>query len=92
MHCLKKPLGIVLKSVNIRIAYGEIAYYALFGVDIIRQLPFAKCKAFLRQDPVHATSRAHLWDLLAGRKTNGIIFTTMRILSVAISSNFLEAR
>ncbi|WP_039981234.1 type I restriction endonuclease subunit R [Selenomonas sp. oral taxon 149] len=39
---------------------------------------FAKCKAFLRQDPVHATSRAHLRELLAGRQANGIIFTTMQ--------------
>ena len=39
---------------------------------------FARCKEFLRQDPVHATSRAHLRDLLAGRQANGIIFTTMQ--------------
>ena len=39
---------------------------------------FARCKAFLRQDPVHATSRAHLRELLAGRQVNGIIFTTMQ--------------
>lgn len=39
---------------------------------------FARCKEFLRQDPVHATSRAHLRELLAGRKANGIIFTTMQ--------------
>lgn len=39
---------------------------------------FAKCKKFLRQDPVHATSREHLRTLLAGRKANGIIFTTMQ--------------
>ncbi len=39
---------------------------------------FAKCKNFLRQDPVHAESREHLKSLLAGRKANGIIFTTMQ--------------
>ena len=39
---------------------------------------FAWCKEFLRQEPVHATSRAHLRDLLAGRQANGIIFTTMQ--------------
>lgn len=39
---------------------------------------FAKCKEFLRQDPVQAESRAHLKELLNGRKANGIIFTTMQ--------------
>lgn len=39
---------------------------------------FAKCKSFLRQDPVHAERREHLKSLLAGRKANGIIFTTMQ--------------
>ena len=39
---------------------------------------FVRCKEFLRQEPVHATSRAHLRDLLAGRQANGIIFTTMQ--------------
>ena len=39
---------------------------------------FAKCRAFLRQEPVHAESREHLKSLLAGRKANGIIFTTMQ--------------
>ncbi len=39
---------------------------------------FAKCKAFLRQEPMHAKSREHLKSLLAGRKANGIIFTTMQ--------------
>lgn len=39
---------------------------------------FAKCKDFLRQDPVHAESREHLKTLLDGRKANGIIFTTMQ--------------
>lgn len=39
---------------------------------------FAKCKDFLRQEPMHAESREHLKTLLAGRKANGIIFTTMQ--------------
>lgn len=39
---------------------------------------FAKCKAFLRQEPMHAQSREHLKTLLAGRQANGIIFTTMQ--------------
>ena len=39
---------------------------------------FAKCKDFLRQEPMHAESREHLRTLLAGRQANGIIFTTMQ--------------
>lgn len=39
---------------------------------------FVKCKEFLRQEPMHAESREHLRSLLAGRKANGIIFTTMQ--------------
>lgn len=39
---------------------------------------FAKCKDFLRQDPIQATSRAHLKKLLEGIKANGIFFTTMQ--------------
>lgn len=39
---------------------------------------FAKCKEFLRQNPVHAESRKNLKELLEGRKANGIIFTTMQ--------------
>lgn len=39
---------------------------------------FAKCKNFLRQEPMHAQSRVHLKSLLDGRKANGIIFTTMQ--------------
>ncbi|MBS4926738.1 MAG: type I restriction endonuclease subunit R [Ruminococcus bicirculans] len=44
---------------------------------------FAKCKEFLRQEPVQAESRAHLKDLLNGRKANGIIFTTMQKFEVS---------
>ena len=39
---------------------------------------FAKCREFLRQEPVHAESREHLKSWLEGRKVNGIIFTTMQ--------------
>ena len=39
---------------------------------------FAKCKYFLRQEPVQAESRENLKTLLAGRQANGIIFTTMQ--------------
>ena len=39
---------------------------------------FAKCKEFLRQDPIHAQSRQNLKEILDGRKANGIIFTTMQ--------------
>lgn len=49
---------------------------------------FAKCKDFLRQEPVHATCRkltetsgkndVGLKDWLNGRQANGIIFTTMQ--------------
>ena len=48
--------------------------------DLDEQLysQFAKCKDFLRQTPVQATSRENLKTLLAGRKANGIIFTTMQ--------------
>ena len=48
--------------------------------DLDNQLygQFAKCKDFLRQEPIHAESREHLKALLAGRQANGIIFTTMQ--------------
>lgn len=39
---------------------------------------FAKCKDFLRQEPIQAESRENLKSLLAGRQANGIIFTTMQ--------------
>lgn len=39
---------------------------------------FAKCKSFLRQEPLHAQSREHLKSLLDGRQANGLIFTTMQ--------------
>ena len=39
---------------------------------------FSKCKDFLRQTPVQATSREHLRNLLDNIKVNGIIFTTMQ--------------
>ncbi len=39
---------------------------------------FAKCKVFLRQEPIQAQSRENLKELLVNRKANGIIFTTMQ--------------
>jgi len=39
---------------------------------------FCDCKAFLRQDPKQATSRANLLELLKGHQANGIFFTTMQ--------------
>ena len=39
---------------------------------------FSRCKDFLRQQAVQASSRENLKDLLEGRKANGIIFTTMQ--------------
>ena len=39
---------------------------------------FVKCKDFLRQEPLQAESRENLKTLLASRKVNGIIFTTMQ--------------
>ena len=39
---------------------------------------FGRCKHFLRQSPVQATSRENLKELLVGREANGIIFTTMQ--------------
>lgn len=38
---------------------------------------FCDCRDFLRQQPVQAQSRAHLIQLLAGRKASGIFFTTI---------------
>ena len=48
--------------------------------DLDNQLygQFAKCKDFLRQVSVQATTREHLRELLEGRTANGIIFTTMQ--------------
>lgn len=48
--------------------------------DLDNQLysQFFKCKNFLRQEPIQAENREHLKSLLAGRKANGIIFTTMQ--------------
>ena len=39
---------------------------------------FGRCKDFLRQSPVQATSRENLKELLVGREATGIIFTTMQ--------------
>ena len=39
---------------------------------------FSRCMEFLREQPVSATSRSNLGSLLAGRKSGGIIFTTIQ--------------
>ncbi|MDE2545651.1 MAG: type I restriction endonuclease subunit R, partial [Methanocorpusculum sp.] len=48
--------------------------------DLDNQLfsQFSNCKDYLRQTPIQAESRTDLRQLLAGRKANGIIFTTMQ--------------
>lgn len=48
--------------------------------DLDNQLygQFARCKDFLRQEPIQAENREHLKSLLDGRQANGIIFTTMQ--------------
>ncbi len=48
--------------------------------DLDNQLysQFAKCKDFLRQEPIQAKSRDNLKELLDKRQANGIIFTTMQ--------------
>ena len=48
--------------------------------DLDNQLfgQFSRCTGFLRQQPVNATSRSMLGELLAGRKSGGIIFTTIQ--------------
>ena len=48
--------------------------------DLDNQLfaQFSRCKDFLRQTPVNATSRAELQDLLRDRKAGGVIFTTIQ--------------
>jgi type I restriction enzyme R subunit len=43
----------------------------LFGV-------FSRCRELLWQAPIQAESRAHLRELLAGRQSGGIIFTTIQ--------------
>lgn len=53
--------------------------------DLDNQLfgQFAKCKDFLRQTPIQATSRQHLKELLKDRQANGIFFTTMQKFEVS---------
>ncbi|MDN6670462.1 MAG: type I restriction endonuclease subunit R [Tetragenococcus koreensis] len=48
--------------------------------DLDEQLyaQFAKCTNFLRQEPVQASNREELKNLLDGRQANGIIFSTMQ--------------
>lgn len=48
--------------------------------DLDEQLfsQFNACREFLREDPVQASSRTHLKELLSGRLVGGIIFSTMQ--------------
>lgn len=48
--------------------------------DLDNQLfaQFSRCKDFLRQTPVNATSRTELQSLLRDRKAGGVIFTTIQ--------------
>ena len=39
---------------------------------------FSRCKDFLRQEPIMATSRQELGEILRDRKSGGIIFTTIQ--------------
>ena len=48
--------------------------------DLDQQLyaQFGRCKEFLRTEPVNATSRTELIELLKNRQSGGIIFTTIQ--------------
>ena len=48
--------------------------------DLDQQLfgQFGRCKEFLRTEPVNATSRSELIELLKNRQSGGIIFTTIQ--------------
>lgn len=48
--------------------------------DLDQQLygQFGRCKEFLRTEPVNATSRTELVELLKNRQSGGIIFTTIQ--------------
>ena len=48
--------------------------------DLDNQLygQFSRCKDFLRQEPANAQSRDELASLLLGRKSGGVIFTTIQ--------------
>lgn len=61
---LKQPTFVVLTDRN----------------DLDNQLygQFSRAKKFLRQVPVQAKSRAHLYELLDNRTSNGIFFSTMQ--------------
>jgi type I restriction enzyme R subunit len=57
----------------------------LFGV-------FSRCRELLRQDPIQAESRAHLRELLAGRQSGGIIFTTIQKFLPDAAGGLAQAR
>jgi type I restriction enzyme R subunit len=57
----------------------------LFGV-------FSRCRELLRQEPIQAESRAHLRELLAGRQSGGIIFTTIQKFLPDAAGGLAQAR
>ena len=62
--------------------------------DLDNQLfeEFAKCSNFLRQQPQQAESRAHLRELLEGRKAHGILFATAQKFEEIKDSECLSDR
>lgn len=76
-----KSLSMVFYAQGLQVALNSPTIVVLTDRnDLDDQLfgQFAKCKNFLRQEPMHAESREHLKSLLDGRQANGIIFTTMQ--------------
>ena len=76
-----KSLSMVFYAQGLQVALDSPTIVVLTDRnDLDDQLfgQFAKCKNFLRQEPMHAESREHLKSLLDGRQANGIIFTTMQ--------------
>ena len=76
-----KSLSMVFYAQGLQVALDSPTIVVLTDRnDLDDQLfgQFAKCKNFLRQEPMHAESREHLKSLLNGRQANGIIFTTMQ--------------
>jgi type I restriction enzyme R subunit len=57
----------------------------LFGV-------FCRCRELLGQDPIQAESRAHLRELLAGRQSGGIIFTTIQKFLPNVGAGLVPAQ
>jgi len=57
----------------------------LFGV-------FSRCRELLGQDPVQAESRAHLRELLEGRQSGGVIFTTIQKFLPDVGTGLVPAQ